>query len=163
MRLLKYLVLPLLLLSACSYSFTGGNVPVHLKTLFIEQVEDNSGYGDPLYRNLLNEELVDAFRRDNSLNVVDQKGDATLSAEITGIRDQTVAVGAGQLETERRITISVKAKYYDNVKNIQIFDEPFSKSMNYEIENAQENRDQAILDLLDQISDDIMLKVVSGW
>jgi len=39
----------------------------------------------------------------------------------------------------------------------------FSNYSIYSLDNAQANRAQAITDVLQQISEDIMLAVVSGW
>lgn len=153
----------LLSLNSCRYSFTGGSVPSHLKTIFIVQVEDNSGYGNPIYRNQLNEGIVESIRRDNSLQVVEGNGDSRLEVVMTGIRDETLSVGTGQIENERKITLAVKAIYFDNVYQKELWSKPFTKSMNYEIDNSQDNRDAAMFRIIEQISDDIMLAVVSGW
>lgn len=149
--------------TSCKYSFTGGSLPPHLKDVFVAQVEDNSGYGNPIYRNELNEELVDAIRRDNTLNVVEGNADCRLQVFMTGITDQTISVSTGQIENERRISLSVKAIFTDNVEQKEMWTKTFTKSMNYEIDNSQENRDEAMSRVIDQLSDDIMLAVVSGW
>ncbi len=152
----------LVLFSGC-YSFTGGTVPEYLKTMYIPPVNDKSGYGNPNYREELNQLLVDKFRNDNTFELVDKGGDARLTVSIISIRDMTLTVNPGELEKERKIEISCQVEYYDAVKKKVIFDKSFSSFGVYNIANAQTERDQALNKAIDQISDDIMLAVVSGW
>lgn len=150
------------MLSSC-YSFTGGAIPPHLKSLFIASIEDNSGYGYPRFRNELNEKLLEVFRNDNSFTLANYGGDAKLEVSISSISDQTVSVQSGELEKERRLTISLKATYYDNVKDKEIWNKTFSKYQNYDISNPQVNRDNAGSIIIEQLSNDILIAVVSGW
>lgn len=152
-----------IILSGC-YSFTGGSVPEHLKTITLAPIEDNSGFGFPEVQNILAIELADSFRTDNSLQIVDAGGDAILTVRISSISDQTTSAGAGELETEKRLTISLNADYYDNVKQKDIFkNQSFSNYLNYDINNAQANRNEAAREILEQLSNDILLAVISGW
>lgn len=47
----------LFLLPGCRYSFSGGSVPPHLKTIAIPIVQDQSGYGDPTLRDEFTQQL----------------------------------------------------------------------------------------------------------
>jgi hypothetical protein len=145
------------------YSFTGGSVPEHLKTLYLSPVNDNSGYGDPRYRENLHRLLIDKFSGDNSLELVQQKADARLSVSINSISDEMQTVRPGEMETNRKVTVRCEADYYDAVKKVQIFKKTFSAFSVYPIANASVERTIAITKALEQISDDIMLAVVSGW
>ena len=154
-------------LSGC-YSFTGGSIPEHLNTLYIATVEDNSGFGNPNYRDKLSQQLFEVFRDDNSFELVENGGDARLSVSISSIRDETLTVGSGgsqrgELETERKITVTCKAEYFDAVKNKEVWNKSFSNFGTYEIANAQTGRDEAVDRALEQTAEDIMLAVVSGW
>jgi hypothetical protein len=108
--------------------------------------------------------LIDEFRSDNSFNINENPGgDARLEVSIINIADSPVAVSSGALETERRVTVRCKAIYYDNVKREEIWNKNFSSYLNYELSNALANRNEAIEQILEQISNDILLAVVSGW
>jgi hypothetical protein len=148
--------------SGC-YSFTGGSVPEYLKTLYIPPVNDKSGYGNPNYREKLNQLLVDKFRNDNTFELVERGGDARLTVTISSINEPILTVNPGELEKERKIVITCQVEYYDAVKKNVIFNKAFSAFSVYNIANAQTERDQAFDKALDQTSDDIMLAVVSGW
>ncbi|PKL85739.1 MAG: hypothetical protein CVV22_06150 [Ignavibacteriae bacterium HGW-Ignavibacteriae-1] len=149
-------------LQAC-YSFTGGSIPSHLKTLYIAAVNDNSGFGNPEYRNLLTNNLIDVFRTDNSLSQVDFGGDARLTVVITAIRENPVTVSPGELETERKVEVHCDVEYYDNVKKSVIFKKNFMTYDIYPVSDAITGRTQAITTALTQVADDILLAVVSGW
>lgn len=151
------------LLPGC-YSFTGASVPSHLKTLSIPTVEDRSGFGDgPRYRQVLTDLLITGFRNDNSFELEQSDADALLRVSIGSIRDETANVDAGELENERKVTVTVQARYEDQVKKFQVWDKSFPQ---FELYNADEGivaRDAAIELALEQISEDILLAVVSGW
>lgn len=151
-----------LLFKGC-YSFTGGSVPEHLKSIQITNVNDNSGFGNPLYREEMSRLIINRFRNDNSFSIVDGLGDARLSITITSINDMPVSVQPGELEKERKVTVVTKAEYYDNVKKKVIWDKNFDNFAIYDVSNVQENRNREILKILEQTSNDILLGVVSGW
>ncbi len=155
--------MPLLMQLAGCYSFTGSSVPEHLKTLQIAAVSDNSGYGNPAYKDKLSLLLFDKFRNDNSFQLVERNGNARLKVVIARIRDETAVVSPGELEKERKMTITCDVEYYDAVKKKQIWKKTFSNYGIYDIKNPVEGRNTAVLTALSKISDDILLAVVSGW
>ena len=145
------------------YSFTGGSVPVHLKTLQINSVTDQSGFGNPEYKVDLETAIINNFMRDNSFEVAEGIGDARLTVSIRSINESTQTVGAGELETERRITVTSEVEYYDNVYRKQIWKKTFSSYGMFDVNQAFTARNEAIQIVLRQIAEDIMLAVVSGW
>ena len=145
------------------YSFTGSSVPEHLKTLQIGAVGDNSGYGNPAYKDKLSVMLFDKFKNDNSFKMVERNGDARLKVAISSIRDEATVISPGELEKERKMTISCSVEYYDAVKKKMIWQKSFSNYSVYKISNAVAGRDLAVKNALEKISDDILLAVVSGW
>ncbi len=155
-------ILCLLILTGC-YSFRGGSVPEHLNTISITAVKDNSGYGNPTYREDLYRKLVSNFQSDNALDLTDRNGDARLTVAITNIRDEMQTVKPGEVESERKISVSCTAEYYDAVKKKVIWEKSFSNFEVYDLTNAQVERDNAVSKALEQTSDDILLAVVSGW
>jgi len=161
MRIL-YFILTSLIVASC-YSFTGGSVPKHIKTLYILPVEDNSGLGNPLYREELNQEITDVFNSDNSFLLSNSSGDAELKIVISSIRESAINLQAGQIEKERKIVMTCSVVYYDQVKQKEILKKNFTNEQTYDVSNAQANRDEALLKAVEQISEDILLAVVSGW
>lgn len=155
-------IIILVLMNGC-YSFTGGTIPEHLKSITIVTAGDNSGYGNPRYKLVLTESLIEGFRRDNSLKLTETEGDARLNVVINQIIESTSGVSAGEIEKERRVTITCSAEYYDYVKKKLIWKKDFTNYGTFSLTNAQSARDEAIQTALKQLSDDILLAVVSGW
>jgi outer membrane lipopolysaccharide assembly protein LptE/RlpB len=162
-RVLTILSLICISLFAGCYSFTGGSVPDHLKTISLTAVQDNSGFGNPRFRDVLTRRLLDKFRNDNTLVLVESNGDAQLQSTIIRIVDEVVSVSPGEVERERRITVSVEAEYTDYVKRKQVWKRTFSNFQVYLISQGQQAREEAVIAALQQIGEDILLAVVSGW
>lgn len=157
------IVLLLCFFSNGCYSFKGGSIPEHLKTLQIETIIDNSNFGNPNYKIELENNLISDFQKDNSFELAENNGDAKISTTITSITESTQTIGTNELETERKISVSVSVKYYDNINCKQIWEKTFSNYQLFDITNISTARNEAIQSILLQISEDIMLAVVSGW
>ena len=152
-----------LLINSC-YSFTGGTIPSHLKTLKIEPVIDNSNFGNPEYKIELERNLISKFQNDNSFELAEgNNGNAKITVTITSINETTQTIGTNELETERKITLNATTKYYDNINNKQIWEKTYSSYQLFDIRNVTTAREEAIKTILLQLSEDIMLAVVSGW
>lgn len=150
-------------LAGC-YSFTGASVPAHLKTLQIPTVEDRSGFGDaPRYRSVLTEMLIDQFQNDNSFTLETENADALLEVAIVNVRDDIANVGEGEIENERKLTVTIKAVYTDQVKNIQVWDKTIAGFEFYEAGGGTAARDAAVEAILERLAEDTLLEVVSGW
>jgi len=145
------------------YSFTGGTIPEHLKTLQIQSVTDNSNFGNPEYKIDLETELTNLFIKDNSFKLAEDVGDAKLSVSILSITEVTNAVSPGELESEKRITLTCSVEYYDNVNNKQIWKKNFSSYGLFDVNQAFTARNETIKIVIKQVSEDILLAVVSGW
>ncbi len=151
-----------LLITSC-YSFTGGSLPEHLKTVYITNVVDNSGYGNPTYKDNLQQYLTDEFNRDGSLSVSDRRSDSRLEVTITSISEQSASVSQTEYEKERKIIVKANIVYFDNVEKKSITEKTVSGNALYEVQNAQIARDEAVDRVLEQLAEDILFAVVSGW
>jgi hypothetical protein len=161
--LIIFFIINSIFLTGC-YSFTGGgNIPDYLKSMQIASVIDNSGWGNPIYREIITQNLINKFRNDHTFNLVDFSGDAKLTVLIAEISDLTTAVHPGEVESQRRVTVTCSAQYYDNIKKKLIWEKKFSNFGVYNVANLETGRDLSIKNSLDQIADDILLAVVSGW
>lgn len=161
-----YFVFSILILSLMTkgcYSFTGGSAPAHLKTMTIQNVNDNSGFGNPQYREILTQNIIDLFLNDNTYEIVDIAGDARLSVTINSIREVSVSVNPGELETERKVEITCEVEFYDNIKKNMILKRNVSSYDIYQVAESQAGRENAIRTALSQLADDVLLAVVSGW
>lgn len=162
--MIKTIIISLFLcLSACSYSFKGGSVPAHLKTVYIAPVIDNSNYGNPTYITDLNNKLIDEIRSDNSLKIVEVGGDSKLEITIASIKERTTSVSAGELEQDRKVVVSCKAIFTDKVNNKVLLEKSFSKDRFFDVNQVPDSRDEAIGEIIEELSEEIIFAVVSGW
>ncbi|MGK9477622.1 LPS assembly lipoprotein LptE [Melioribacter sp. OK-6-Me] len=160
------LTMPALIVTSCSYSFTGASVPPHLQTISIPTIEDRSGKAEPNLGERLTTVLIEKFTHDNTLKVVNSSNpDCILEAAITSLTDQLSVVSGNETATTQRITINVKVVYRDLIKKKKIFERNFSQYSDYETDSADliTVRNNAIERVLDFIADDILLAVVSNW
>lgn len=154
-------------LSACSYSFSGASVPSHLKTISIPIFQDRSGSGEFDLSDKLTKKLIQKFIDDNSLLVTDRlNSDSILEGTVVSLNDAPSVVSGGDTPaaTTRRITITVHAVYKDAVKKLKVFEKDFSNYGDYKVEGDITNvRRTAINDVIEKITEDILLGVVSNW
>ena len=156
------ILIVVIFLTSC-YSFTGGSVPSHLKTINISNVNDISGFGNPEYKDLLFQSLLDGFQTDNSLTIVEAGGDSRLIVSIVNINESPVAISPGELETDRRVNLICDVEFFDVINQKQIFKRNFANNEIYAVSEGQSGRDNTIKSLLNKTAEDILLSVVSGW
>lgn len=156
------ILIVVIFLTSC-YSFTGGSVPSHLKTINISNVNDISGFGNPEYKDLLFQSLLDGFQTDNSLTIVEAGGDSRLIVSIVNINESPVAISPGELETDRRVNLICDVEFFDVINQKQIFKRNFTNNEIYSVSEGQSGRDNTIKSLLNKTAEDILLSVVSGW
>lgn len=161
---MKNLLLILLLILSSCYSFRGGSLPEHIKTIQVKSIIDNSGFGNPKYKENLYNKVVEKIRNDNSLIIEDKNSDSRLTVSITSIREETASTGAiNQLEKERKITVVVSMEFYDNIKK-RIVSQNSSLSINqiFLIAGVPNSRDEAINQCIEIISEEILNLMIAG-
>lgn len=161
-----YILLLLIGLTSCRYSFTGASVPPHLKTIAITTFIDRSGSGEPDLSNKFTNQLIQKFINDNTLQVTDKSNsDCLIEGTITSLSDAPAVISGNETITTQRITINVRVIYKDLVKRQTIFERDFSNYTDYKIDasNIVNLRKTAIDETIDKITEDILLGVVSNW
>ncbi len=147
------------------YSFTGGSIPAHLKTIAIPVFDDRSGAGIAQLRSEHTKALVDKIESQSPLRFTPSmaSADALLEGTITSFSDVP-----GQLSgtTERaltnRITLVVQVTMTDHVKKTPLFTQSFVGFADYYAGNYVAQQ-QAIAVALGQINEAIFDRIVSGW
>lgn len=145
------------------YSFTGGSVPDHLKTILIPTVVDVSSFGVPEFKDFLTEELVNKFRSDGTLKVEDMRADCQLSVKISSITESISQVNPGELEKERKVQVACRVEYYDNIMKKMIWEKDFTNYSFYNVSDGFVGRNDAVRSVLKNNAEDILLSVISGW
>lgn len=164
LRLISLLFLLLAIPGCRYYSFTGATIPAHLNTLSIPLVEDNSISTITTLDDEMTELLVDRFIRQTrlALETDETAGDANLTVRITRYTNQPTAVSGEELALLNRVSITVSARYFDQVENEEIFDRTFQGSEEYDSQNPADE-EQAATAALIIIADDIFTAATSDW
>ena len=157
-------ILGLAVLSGCVYSFKGGSVPAHLKTIAIPLVQDQSGYGDPTLRDELTRQLVDRFTNDNTLQVTDRNtADSILEGVVVDVKDAPSVVQAGEQVTARRITVTVRATFQDLKLRKKVWEKDFNNWGDYPSGGGLTQRNDGVKEAIRKLTEDILNETVAGW
>lgn len=151
------------LLAGC-YSFTGGSVPAHLKTIAVPLVDDQSGFGEPGLRETFTTELTNLLIKDNSLEVTGQtRADAILEGVLLPITDAPSVVQQGEQVSKRRITMSAKFVFKDMKLRRTVWEKTFTNWGEYDSGGGLSQRQAGLQEAMRKITEDILLETVSGW
>jgi len=152
------------ILYGCAYSFKGGSVPPHLKTIAIPIAEDQSGYGDPVLRDSLTILLVQQFTNDNTLQITDRtSADCILESVVIDVKDAPAVVQADEQVTKRRMTVTVRTTYNDLKYRKKIWEKTFSNWGEYDSGSGLSKRTIGVMEAIRKISEDILNETVAGW
>lgn len=167
-KIIKYQIyivsLVIIFVLAGCYSFRGGSVPPHLKTIAIPLFDDQSGFGEANLREIFTNKTIDRFIQDNSLELSDPRSsDSILECSILSVRDEPLVIEAGEAVTRRKITITIKASFQDMKMKRKIFEKQLSNWGEYDPTGGPAKRQEAIISAIDKVAEDILIETVSGW
>lgn len=149
---------------ACRYSFSGGSVPPHLKTVAIPIVQDQSGYGDPALKDLFTQQLVDAFTSDGSLTLTDRgTSDSVLETVITSVRESATVVKPGEQVSERRLTVTAHVTFTDVKLRKALWEKDFSQWGDFPSGAGTTQRNEGVQEAVRKLTEDILNETVAGW
>jgi hypothetical protein len=153
-----------IVLSGCTYSFKGGSVPPHLKTVAIPIVEDQSGYGDPTLRDLFTQKLVELFTNDNTLQLTDRNtADSMLEGVVTDVKDAPEVLQGGDQVTLRKITVTVRMTFQDLKLRKKVWEKSFTNWGTYPSGGGLTQRNDGVQTAVEKLTEDILNDTVAGW
>ena len=153
-----------LVLTGCTYSFKGGSVPPHLKTVAIPILEDQSGYGDPTLRDSFTKQLVDRFTNDNTLQLMDRNtADSILEGVITEVKDEPSVLQGGEQVAQRRISVTVRITFQDLKLRKKMWEKSFNNWGNYASGGGLTQRNDGVKEAVRKLTEDILNETVAGW
>ena len=159
-----FLILGPVLVVGCAYSFKGGSVPAHLKTVSIPLAQDQSGYGDPALRDQLTQQLVDRFTNDNTLQVTDGRtADSIIRSVVTDVKDAPSVVEAGEQVKTRRITVTVHVTFEDLKLRKNVWEKDFSSWGDYPSGGGPTQRNDGVKEAIRKLTEDVLNETVAQW
>ena len=161
-RISLYSLSILFLLFSCAYYSFKGALPSHIKTVAVPLFNDLTSY--PGVREKLTNMLTDGFISDNTLQIVDEpKADIIITGTINSIIDRPATVSAGEVVTNFQVTVRVKVKCEDIKMSKVLFDKNIAHYGLMESGAGLDERDQAIEEALELITDDVINSTLGGW
>ena len=163
----KILFLAAVTLAAVScgiYSFTGTNIQADVKTITIPFVEYKALRVNPSLSNDLTEALQDKFRKLTSLEQVDEDGDLELVCEVTGYDVKAVAVTAGEVAAQNRLTVSVKIEFTNKKYPEDDVSQSFSAYEDFDSAQSLDAVESTLCEtIIEKIVEDIFNATVAQW
>lgn len=153
------------LLEGCVYySFTGATIPEHIETVAIPLTQDLSANPFSDLGGAMSRSLVNRFVNQTRLQLEtdETQSDAILTTEIQRYQIQPAAVGGDATAQLNRLTIAVMARYVDQENGEDVFERTFTASVEYNPENLA-NEEEAALQAIDDIVEDIFTAATSNW
>lgn len=150
------------ILNSCWYYSFKGSLPSHVQSVAIPLFNDRTSY--PGVRENLTNQVIDEFISDNTLKVVDEdKADLLLTGSINSIAQRAASVSSGEAVTEYKIVVSVKVKCEDIKFSKVLYDKTIQQYGLMPADGGLDDREQAIQDALDLITEDVLNATLGAW
>ncbi|MCF6214136.1 MAG: LPS assembly lipoprotein LptE [Flavobacteriaceae bacterium] len=146
------------------YSFTGGSTG-DAKTIQIDYFPNNAQLVEPRLSNEFTLALQDLFLRQTNLNLIKSNGDLQFEGEITQYRIEPMTATAQQTAAQNRLTISVRVRFFNKLKEADNFEQTFSFYYDFDA-NAQLTGsvvDEAFKVIFERITQDIFNASIAKW
>ncbi len=151
--------------SSCNYSFKGASPPEGIKTIYIPNIRDESGFGLPSLGEELTTLLKTKFINDNTLEYAEKtKADGMIDCTVRSVSDEALVVTGDETVSRRKVTITVSVDFTNLKKQKSIWKKDFSNWGEYDSSTGGfSKRDEGVKSAQDKITDDILLEVISNW
>jgi len=159
------LFLVLLGLQSCGiYSFTGGSVG-DAKTINIPFFPNNASFVEPSLSQQFQLALQDKFLQQTNLSLTNGNADLMFEGEITQYRITPIAATADQRASQTRLTIGVKVRFYNKLKEEDNYDKTFSHFFDYPADQQLigGTLDEAYKEIFERITQDIFNEALAKW
>ncbi|MDR1225555.1 MAG: LPS assembly lipoprotein LptE [Prevotellaceae bacterium] len=165
--LAEYLLISLLLLSACSvrYSFSGASIPIEANTFSVKLFQNMAPVVVPSLSSTFTEALKMKMLTGTRLNQTDEdNADLSFEGEITGYSIAPKAITADEVAKQNRLTITVRVKFENRVDPKQNYDKSFSQYDDYNSEVNFASVETGLIDNITQnLVEDIFNAAVANW
>ncbi len=156
-----------LTLPSCWYYSFKGTLPPHIKSIAIPNFEDNTAEFN--IQQVVTEQIRMGFIQENILKVVNEENaSSVLYGTILDVKDAplvyTSSRETGESVEEYRITLQIEAEWYDKINAKAMFKKRFTGFSEYDpTGGSEESREKALTEAVDQITEDIINAILTGW
>lgn len=153
--------------NSCTVKFNGASIPVDMKSINVDFFENTAQLVVPNLSQQFTEELKNRIRTQTRLSITQGDADAMLDGRITGydIRQLTLSDNEVLTEGSSRLTITVSAKYTNNLNPKQSFEESFTRFRNFSLagRSLQSIEPQLIREINVELTEDIFNRAFAQW
>jgi hypothetical protein len=164
MRLISYsAILVLIILSGCSYSFTGATIEG--KNVNIHTLENHARNVVPSLSSTLTAKIRSRILSQTGLSpVTTDNADYDISGNITSYEVTVSAVENTQQATKNRLTIAVEIDFKNKLNPKANFRQTFSRFSDFPATQTVETVENSLIDDIgNQLADDIFNKAFVNW
>ena len=146
------------------YSFTGGSVG-NAKTINIPFFPNNAPFVEPTLSQEFQIALQDKFLQQTNLSLTNGNADLMFEGEITQYRITPIAATADQRASQSRLTIGVKVRFYNKLKEEDNYDKTFTHFFDYDGDQqlVGGTLDEAYKEIFERITQDIFNEALAKW
>lgn len=159
------LTLGLYLQSCGVYGFRGKNPPEGIRSVFIPTFEDVSGFSEATLKDRMTQRLKDKVLSDGTFILAEQtQANGLVRCTITSVKDDALVISENEDVRKRKLTVSVNV-YFENLKtNKKIWEKQLENFGEYESSSGSFSaRDAGITQVIEKISEDIIIELTSNW
>ena len=162
LKRILYVFLLIGLFQSCGYYSFKGSLPSHLQTIAIPIFIDRSAY--PGVQEKVTDSVTEAFISDNTLKLVDEsKADVLLNGTIQSVIQKVAAVKSGETVSEYQMYVSVKVVCEDVNQSKKMYEKVFRQYGVMASSADQDEKDKAIDDAIELITEDVVNTTLGGW
>lgn len=159
-----WMLTALLAVSCGIYSFTGTSIQPDVQSVTIHYFEYKALRVNPALSNDLSEAMRDKFQKLTRLEQVEENGDLELSADITGYDVKPMAVTAGEVAAQNRLTVTVKASFTNHKHSEDDWEKSFSAYADYDSQNSLDAVEGTLCEeIIEKLVEDIFNAAVANW
>jgi hypothetical protein len=159
----------LFLLTGCiKYSFTGTNIDPSIKTMTIQNFENNSGEGPSFLTTMVSEEFRTYFQRNSNLKLATQGGDIQLEGQILSYNFSPAAIQnsetQGDIAGANRLTIRLQVRFHNTKDPKQDFDQAFSSFRDFpQSQNISQIDERSLREIVERMVQDVFNRSLANW
>ncbi len=147
------------------YTFSGASIPEEMKTISVQFFENNAILVVPYLSSQFTEALKERIRNQSRLSIERGEADANFEGRITDYTVRPVAIQGNERAGLTRITVTVSVKYTNTLKPEQNFEESFSASQEFSLnQGSLESQQQKLITVINrQLSELIFNRAFANW
>lgn len=164
---LAFIILTMLLISACtiSYRFNGASIDyTTTKTIQIDNFPIRSAYVWGPMQSIFQNRLTDIFANQTKLRQVKKNGDLQLAGEIVAFDQYNKGISSDGYSSLVQLKMTVNVRFVNNKKHSEDFERQFTATSEYDAsQQLTAVQEELVTQMVKDITDQIFNATVANW